>query len=68
MNHIITEEPSVLFELIYRLIARLALERVYNSLLKQYGKDDRFKITKPLFLTQSDAENISLHFAIIYGS
>ena len=36
---------------IYKLIASLALERVFNSLIKEYGKDDRLKITKPLFLT-----------------
>ena len=64
-----------LLDLIYKLLARQALERVYNSLMKEFSHDDRFKITQPPFLTPlskiNDAD-IVLHFEIdylrVYGS
>ena len=45
------EDPTKLMSQIYKLLARLALERIFTSLVKEYGNDDRFKLTKPLFLT-----------------
>jgi len=62
-----SEDPTKLMSQIYKLLARLALERIFNSLVQEYGNDDRFKITKPLFLTVKDTKLIELHFEIIYG-
>ena len=62
-----SEDPTKLMSQIYKLLARLALERIFNSLVQEYSNDDRFKITKPLFLTVKDTKLIELHFEIIYG-